>query len=87
MQMDGGMAWWRKRMAGHFWNSVGDSGIMGYMVFSFNVNQLISLFLLQIGKIVFTGNYSICLTFFVMFEKLNFFREYHLLSCLPFKNI
>ena len=27
------------------------------------------------------------LFFFVMFEKSNFLREYHLLSCLLFKNI
>ena len=82
-----GWAWWRRRMAGHFQNSTGDGGIMGYLVFSFNVNHLISLFLLQIGKIVFTGNYSLRLTFFVLFEKLNFLRKHHLLSCLPFKNI
>ena len=25
--------------------------------------------------------------FFVLFEKSNFLREYHLLSCLPIKNI
>ena len=74
-------------MASHFRNSAGDSGIMGYMVFSFNVNHLISLFRLQIGKIVFAGNYSFCLTFFGLFEKLNFLREHHLLSGLPFKNI
>ena len=35
-------------MAGHFWNSAGDSGIMGYMVFSFTVNHLISIFLVFI---------------------------------------
>ena len=74
-------------MAGHFQNSTGDGGIMGYLVFSFNVNHLISLFLLQIGKIVITGNYSFRLTFFVLFEKLNFLREHHLLSCLPFQNV
>ena len=27
-------------MAGHIWNSAGDSGIMGYMVFSFTVNVI-----------------------------------------------
>ena len=31
--------------------------------------------------------YSLHLTFFVMFEKSKFLREYHLLSCLLFKNI
>ena len=31
--------------------------------------------------------YSLCPTFFVMFEKSNFLKEYHLLSCLPFKNL
>ena len=25
--------------------------------------------------------------FFVLFEKSNFLREHHLLSCLPFKNV
>ena len=32
-------------MAGHFWNSAGDGNIIGYMVFSFTVNHLISIFL------------------------------------------
>ena len=32
-------------MAGHFQNSAGDGGIIGYMVFSFTVNHLISIFL------------------------------------------
>ena len=27
-------------MAGHFWNSAGDSGIMGYMVFYFTINVI-----------------------------------------------
>ena len=31
--------------------------------------------------------YSLRPTFFVMFEKSNFLKEYHLLSCLPFKNV
>ena len=31
--------------------------------------------------------YSIRPIFFVLFEKLNFLRKYHLLSCLPFKNV
>ena len=35
----------RRRMAGHFRNSAGDGGIIGYMVFSFTVNHLISNFL------------------------------------------
>ena len=34
-----------------------------------------------------SNNYSIRLTFFVLFEKSNFLRKHHLLSCLPFKNI
>ena len=32
-------------------------------------------------------NYSLRPTFFVQFEKSNFLREHHLLSCLPFKNV
>ena len=32
-------------------------------------------------------NYSLRLTLFVLFEKSNFLRERHLLSCLPFKNV
>ena len=40
---------------------------------------------------IFSSNlfiyYSLCLTFFVMFEKSKFLREHHLLSCLPFKNV
>ena len=42
-----GWAWRRRRiiMAGHFWNSAGDGNIIGYMVFSFTVNHLISIFL------------------------------------------
>ena len=32
-------------MAGHFRNSAGNGGIMGYVVFSFTVNHLISIFL------------------------------------------
>ena len=31
--------------------------------------------------------YSLHLTFFVLFEKSNFLREHHLLSCLLFKNV
>ena len=31
--------------------------------------------------------YSLCPIFFVLFEKSNFLREHHLLSCLPFKNV
>ena len=31
--------------------------------------------------------YSLRPTFFVLFEKSNFLREHHLLSCLPFKNV
>ena len=31
--------------------------------------------------------YSIRPTLFVLFEKSNFLREHHLLSCLPFKNV
>ena len=31
--------------------------------------------------------YSLCPTFFVLFEKSNFLREHHLLSCLHFKNV
>ena len=31
--------------------------------------------------------YSLRPIFFVMFEKSNFLREHHLLSCLPFKNV
>ena len=31
--------------------------------------------------------YSIGPIFFVLFEKLNFLRKHHLLSCLPFKNV
>ena len=31
--------------------------------------------------------YSLHPIFFVLFEKLNFLREPHLLSCLPFKNV
>ena len=30
-------------------------------------------------------NYSLRPIFFVLFEKSNFLREHHLLSCLPFK--
>ena len=33
------------------------------------------------------NNYFIRLTFFVLFEKSNFLRKHHLLSCLPFKNV
>ena len=40
-----GWVWRRRRMAGHFRNSADDGGIMGYMVFSFTVNHLISVFL------------------------------------------
>ena len=36
---------------------------------------------------VFNNYYSLRPTFFVLFEKSNFLREHHLLSCLPFKNI
>ena len=32
-------------------------------------------------------NYSLRPTLFVLFEKSNFLRERHLLSCLPFKNV
>ena len=32
-------------------------------------------------------NYSLRPIFFVLFEKSNFLREHHLLSCLPFKNV
>ena len=32
-------------------------------------------------------DYTKCSTLFAMFEKSNFLREYHLLFCLPFKNI
>ena len=32
-------------------------------------------------------NYSLRPTFFVLFEKSNFLREHHILSCLPFKNV
>ena len=32
-------------MASYFWNSADDGGIMGYMVFSFTFNHLISIFL------------------------------------------
>ena len=35
----------------------------------------------------FVVKYSQCPIFFVLFEKSNFLREYHLLSCLPFKNV
>ena len=35
-------------MADHFRNSAGDGGIMDYMVFSFTVNHLISIFLVFI---------------------------------------
>ena len=31
--------------------------------------------------------YSLRPTLFVLFEKSNFLREHHLLSCLPFKNV
>ena len=31
--------------------------------------------------------YSLPPTLFVLFEKLNFLREHHLLFCLPFKNV
>ena len=31
--------------------------------------------------------YSLRPIFFVLFEKSNFLREHHLLSCLPFKNV
>ena len=31
--------------------------------------------------------YSLCSNLFVMFEKLNFLKEYHLLSCLSYKNV
>ena len=31
--------------------------------------------------------YSLRPTFFVVFEKSNFLREHHLLSCLSFKNV
>ena len=30
---------------------------------------------------------SLCPTLFVLFEKSNFLREHHLLSCLPFKDV
>ena len=32
-------------------------------------------------------NYSLRPTFFALFEKSNFLKEHHLLSCLPFKNV
>ena len=31
--------------------------------------------------------YSLRPTLFILFEKSNFLREHHLLSCLPFKNV
>ena len=33
-----------------------------------------------------TKLYSLHPTLFILFEKSNFLREHHLLSCLPFKN-
>ena len=36
---------------------------------------------------LWTNSYSLRPTLFVLFEKSNFLREHHLLSCLPFKNV
>ena len=43
---------------------------------------------LRMKKKNFNQNlYSFRPTLFVLFEKSNFLREHHLLSCLPFKNV
>ena len=40
-----------------------------------------------IGIVYYYHYYSLRPIFFVLFEKSNFLREHHLLSCLPFKNV
>ena len=47
----------------------------------------ISHIILSILYYILLKYYSLRPIFFVLFEKSNFLREHHLLSCLPFKNV
>ena len=51
------------------------------------LSRLATYYLLLILSNPKSVAYSLRLTFFVLFEKSNFLRKHHLLSCLPFKNV
>ena len=68
-----------------------------YILLLILINFLLSIFLLIFSQLKFLALplyiyiyiyiYSLRPSFFVIFEKLNFLKEHHLLSCLPFKNV